>query len=123
MSAITIILFILFTHWVSDFVLQTDWEAKNKSTNNKALLAHVLGYITPWVIICVAYVDVTNDWKMLWFIPITFCIHWVTDYFTSRLNSRLLKEGKTHEFFVSIGFDQFLHFTQLLITYELLKAG
>lgn len=28
---------------------------------------------------------------------------------------------KTHYFFVSIGFDQILHYVQLLLTYQLLK--
>lgn len=52
---------------------------------------------------------------------ITFIAHTITDYFTSRLNSKLWSEGKVHNFFVSVGFDQVLHYVQLFTTYYLLK--
>ena len=78
------------------------------------------------------------------FAGITFICHTITDYFTSRLNSKLWakatywgsdemkrlypidcpenKHGKyVHNFFVSIGFDQVLHYIQLFLTYSLLK--
>jgi hypothetical protein len=48
---------------------------------------------------------------------ITFVCHTVTDYITSRINSRLWLAQRVHDFFVSIGFDQVLHYTQLYITY------
>jgi hypothetical protein len=51
---------------------------------------------------------------------ITFIFHTITDYFTSRLNSKLWKKGDVHNFFVSIGFDQVLHYVQLFLTYKLL---
>ena len=35
---------LLATHWVADFVLQTHWQASNKSKNNVALSRHVLVY-------------------------------------------------------------------------------
>jgi hypothetical protein len=53
---------------------------------------------------------------------ITFVCHTITDYFTSRLNSRLWAKGDVHNFFVSIGFDQVLHYVQLFTTYYLLKS-
>jgi len=54
------------------------------------------------------------------FFLITFVAHTITDYFTSRLNSKLWAEGKVHWFFVSIGFDQILHYIQLFSTYQIL---
>lgn len=50
----------------------------------------------------------------------TLVCHTITDYFTSRLNTKLYKANKIHEFFVSIGFDQILHYVQLFGLYLLL---
>lgn len=126
---------IIFIHWVGDFVFQSDWQAKNKSKSNKALLQHITSYTTIWAAFILGCILValltdpfgtttTNDliWTAKWlpFLSITFIAHFITDYFTSRLNSRLWAEGKVHNFFVSIGFDQILHYVQLLLTYYLL---
>lgn len=114
---------ILVIHWIADFILQTDWQAKNKSTSNTALTDHVLNYMIPWVIlVCIVMNTFNFNWKIILFIPITFILHWVIDYFTSRINTKLWKSGKTHKFFVSIGFDQILHYIQLFLTYYLLKS-
>jgi hypothetical protein len=115
-----IILIGLIVHWVADFVLQTDWEAKNKSTNNRALTDHVGTYACIWFYVTAVGACITMNPLLLLFAPITFVCHWVTDYFTSRLNTKLYKAGKVHEFFVSIGFDQILHYVQLGLTYLLL---
>lgn len=126
---------IIFIHWVGDFVFQSDWQAKNKSKNNKALLQHITRYTTVWAAFILIWVigdiivnlfdtETTKDyiWTAKWlpFLSITFIAHFITDYFTSRLNSRLWAEGKIHNFFVSIGFDQILHYVQLFLTYYLL---
>lgn len=113
---------ILFIHWIADFWCQTDWMAKNKSISNKALTYHVLAYSTIWLLVCNCYSIITNNYLILALFPaITFISHWMTDYFTSRLNSKLWKEGKVHYFFVSIGGDQILHYVQLFLTFYLLK--
>lgn len=41
---LTIILIIIFTHWVADFVLQTDKQAKGKSKNFEDLFSHTQTY-------------------------------------------------------------------------------
>ena len=58
-----------------------------------------------------------------YFVIITFICHTVTDYFTSRLNSKLWAKGDVHNFFVSVGFDQVLHYAQLFLTYKILAHG
>ena len=114
---------IIFIHWVSDFVLQTHWQATNKSKDNKALTMHVLTYSTVWLLIANVYSIITGHYAMLALFPIiTFICHWITDYFTSRLNSKLWAKGDVHNFFVSVGFDQVLHYLQLFITYQILKT-
>lgn len=113
---------IILIHWFADFVLQTDKQAKGKSKNWSDLLEHTLGYSTVWLVIgsClwILYDDI---WIGAKFALITFICHTITDYFTSRLNSKLWSEGKVHNFFVSVGFDQVLHYVQLFTTYWLLK--
>lgn len=112
---------ILFIHWVADFVLQTHWQATNKSKSNKALTFHVLSYSTVWFLAANTYMVLTDNALMMFFPIITFISHWMTDYYTSRLNSKLWAKGDIHNFFVSIGFDQLLHYGQLFLTYNLLK--
>jgi hypothetical protein len=114
-------LIIILIHWFADFVLQTDWQAKNKSTDNHALLSHTGVYACVWGIVSLAYYLATRSSVLVLLFPIiTFVVHSIQDYFTSRLNSKLWKEGKIHQFFVSIGFDQVLHYVQLFLTYSLL---
>jgi len=120
--SLTIIFSIILIHWFSDFVLQTHWQAVNKSKSNEALTEHVLSYSTVWLLVSNIYAVVTGNYIMLaFFMPITFVCHWITDYFTSRLNSKLWAKGDYHNFFVSVGFDQVLHYIQLFLTFQLLS--
>lgn len=138
MISIQVILAIIFIHWVADFVFQDEAWATTKSVSNKSLTKHVAMYSLIWFgtigIVYVGY-DVywarpmTNDEgiRILLFCSITFVCHWITDYYTSRLNTKLHKAGKYGSpipnmgFFTSIGFDQVLHYAQLFLTYLLLR--
>ena len=119
---------IIFIHWIADFVLQTDWQAQNKSKNNFALLSHTSNYSMVWLLpMCLVFGKMKGGattewivWSTLYFSMITFVAHTITDYFTSRLNSKLWSGGKVHYFFVSVGFDQVLHYGQLFLTYHYL---
>ena len=114
MIDLDVVLLLLFTHWFADFVLQSDYIAQNKSTSNLVLFEHVLLYILPFAVL---------GWlipvSLLWLLT-NFLAHYIIDYVTSRLNSRLWAKGKVHWFFVSVGFDQFLHVATLVVTYEYL---
>ena len=121
-TLITIIVFLVI-HWFADFVLQTDKQAKGKSKNWKDLISHTKSYSLVWWICGMVYaISVENyiSWSVTKFVVITFVAHTITDYFTSRLNSKLWAQGKTHAFFVSVGFDQILHYLQLFATYYFL---
>ena len=107
------ILSILGIHWFADFVLQTDKQAKNKSNNWNDLLSHITTYSLVWIIPAI----IMLGYNGAIFVIVTLVAHTITDYFTSRLNSKLWVQGKTHNFFVSIGFDQYLHYIQLFLTY------
>ena len=119
MINIWIILVLLIVHWFADFVIQTDWQAKNKSTDDDALFAHIGTYMLCWVPVSI-FMFLEQPWKAGIFILITFVTHLNIDFYTSRLNTRLWKKGDTHNFFVSVGFDQFLHTAQLILTYYML---
>lgn len=132
---------ILIIHWFADFVLQTDKQAKGKSKNWKDLLSHTGTYSLVWLFIgfCIylgqfkpynkEHNEIMNQyWSHyiplgLLFVLITFITHTITDYFTSRLNSKLWAKGKVHYFFVAVGFDQVLHYVQLFTTYYLLNKA
>jgi hypothetical protein len=118
------VLFILLVHWFADFVLQTHHMSTRKSSSNYYLTLHVTVYtfatVFLWALILpLLQIHLTFSGVWLSFIAI-FAMHWVTDYFTSRWTSRLYKEEKYHDFFVVIGFDQVLHYTQLLLTFNYL---
>lgn len=117
---------IIIIHWVADFILQTDSIAKGKSKNWYDLLNHTILYSLVWLFSVLFLWDQTHtfDWIILTtlkFCTITFIAHTIQDYFTSRLNSKLWSAGKTHMFFVSIGFDQVLHYGQLFLTFYILN--
>lgn len=124
MIDLKIILAIILIHWLADFVFQTDKMAKGKSKNWNDLLSHTGTYSFIWFCFVPFYVllnlDTYVEWTGTLFVLITFIAHTITDYFTSRLNSKLWAKGDVHNFFVSIGFDQVLHYTQLLLTYYIL---
>lgn len=115
MINLTIVFSIIIIHFVADFVFQTHWQASNKSKRWDALIKHTSVYSICWIPFCM-YLDM----YMTPFVIITFITHTITDYFTSRLNTKLWQKGEIHNFFVSVGFDQVLHYIQLFLTYKLL---
>lgn len=149
MLTLTEILLIILIHWIADFVLQTEKQAKCKSKNLHDLLSHTIYYsiITSLFYIllfpCIySFTELEPGYlNIIYFTLITFITHTITDYFTSRINNKFIPEREYvhsykiidkfsffryknenwHNFFVSIGFDQVLHYTQLFMCYYLLK--
>lgn len=116
------VLFILLVHWFADFVMQTEHMSKRKSSSNYYLTMHVTVYafvtITIWAIV-IPFTPIHVSSLGIWLsFAAIFTTHWITDYFTSRWTTRLYKEERYHDFFVVIGFDQVLHYTQLLLTFN-----
>lgn len=101
---------LIFTiHFVADFLLQSDYMAKNKSKSNTILFYHVSVYSIPFMFIISPLYGIING-----------ILHFGVDYVTSRRSSKLWADGKVHWFFVVIGFDQLLHILMLMWTYYLL---
>lgn len=109
---------LLFIHWFADFVLQTHWQASNKSKNNVALATHVLVY-TICLFFTVPFIFASSEPlfnKWLYFIFLNGILHFITDYFTSRASSKLYAKQDWHNFFVVVGFDQLIHQFTLALT-------
>ena len=118
MISLFTIVSISFLHWVFDFHLQTDKMAKEKSTCNIALLDHVWVYTWGINIMMLVNSQYFSGWfNMVAFVLVNAVLHFVTDWITSRASSALWKDGKVHEFFVCIGFDQFCHHVTLFGTF------
>lgn len=108
---VELLLTLIFLHWISDFVLQSDWMAQNKSSSQKALIVHIFVYSIGFAV-CFG-----------WFYAlINGLLHFVIDFFTSRKTKRLWKEKKVHDFFVTVGLDQALHMACLIVTASYLNV-
>ena len=129
---------IIIIHWFADFIMQDEKWALGKSKNWRDLLSHTIIYTLVFLIFFIIFAlpssIVYNSIEdhhgysehVLWFFPITFIAHTITDYFTSRIVSKKFAEGKygspipNFGAFTIIGFDQVLHYIQLFGTYYLL---
>lgn len=120
MISLTAVLIILVTHLFADFVIQTDKQAKGKSHNILLLLDHTLLYSFIMGLASIFLLPIEKPvigvYLSAAFFLITLVSHTVTDYFTSKLYEKLWAKGKTRQFFVSVGFDQLLHYIQLFVT-------
>jgi hypothetical protein len=115
---------ILAIHWFADFVLQTRWQAENKSKNNEALSQHVATYSAAFIcLLFVLYFLGVNftPTGILVYVSVNGMFHFMTDYVTSRCTSYFWQQKNVHSFFAVIGIDQFIHNATLLGTVFLLN--
>jgi hypothetical protein len=102
MNPITLIE-IIWTHFIADFLLQTNEIAINKSSCNMALGKHTL-----IIFLCFLWVG----WQ---FALINAITHFVVDYITSRIAKYFHNKEMRGAFFKTIGADQAIHFTIYII--------
>jgi hypothetical protein len=122
MIPVYVVILMWLFHTISDFVFQNNEDAINKWCSIKHLLNHTVIYS---LLMFLFMLNVNqNELFLLLFVLITFILHTIQDFFTSKLSHYLSIEAKETGvwtwFFVAIGFDQFLHLTQLVLTYYLL---
>ncbi len=109
---------ILFCHWAADFFFQNDEQAKGKSHSNYWLTQHVAFYTIGITLMSLLNLhSFAHPGMQLAFIVINSLAHFFTDYVTSRASSLLWKDGKIHDFFVTVGADQLIHYFTLFGTF------
>lgn len=113
-----LLIYILFLHFLADFVFQSDEMAKGKSKSLKWLAEHIKVYAP--VLNTGLLLTGINPLKIAAFVLLNAAVHFVIDAITSRVNSRLYAAGWIHEFFIGIGLDQFIHAATLLYTVKYL---
>lgn len=114
---------IIVQHWMADFVNQSREIAVAKSSDNIALLRHVLYYSLHFVLVASVYslIDDAHHWdvfRYMGFIGINAMLHLVVDYFTSRASTKAYKADDIKRFWNIIGFDQMLHTLCLYVTWK-----
>jgi len=115
---INIFIFIILIHFLADFGLQTHQQSQLKSTDSVFLAYHIGVYSLVWLI---AIMAMGGSFEVsLIFAIVTFISHFITDYFTSRIGSPFWKKEDYHNGFVVVGFDQILHYIQLILTWNIL---
>lgn len=127
-STLTLVVFLLFAHYVGDCIVQTRKQANGKSTSLIQLISHVSTYtVSLMVLIFIGnFTNFSNQFSLLDILVYggaNFVLHFITDYFTSRKVTDLWTSNKEHATFAVMGLDQFIHAVCLLSTIQLLTKG
>lgn len=115
-----VINFIMIAHWIGDFLLQKNKKKtrkKIKNKNIKHLLPHTLIY-TLVLTFTVFILQLINNWNsnLILFFLITYTSHFIVDLIITKRNENILKRNDRHQYFLTIGIDQFLHYSILFAT-------
>ena len=110
---------LLLAHLIGDFFLQTDEMARGKSSSDTILYQHVGIYIMPFAIIAFYVFPVMIAFL---FLISNLLLHFMTDYVSSRVAKSYFEREKRHEFFITIGIDQFIHVFTLAFTFIVAKG-
>lgn len=113
-------LYIFLIHWFADFCLQTDEQARMKSRSDEKLFDHVSMYSICWFIASLIVLE--DAVKSAIFAGITFLTHYGTDRVTSKISKKFFDKNDYHNGFVVIGFDQMIHYFQLIATFKFVGA-
>jgi hypothetical protein len=122
-----VLILLFFIHFVADFVGQSQEIATRKSHSINAMLYHIMTYsfITFGLIQFIYIIDlITNNTMyvftsfiiILKYTCIIGLLHGLTDIFTSKIAKHFYNQNNLHAFFVTIGFDQFIHYTSIILT-------
>jgi hypothetical protein len=113
---------IIITHYIADFVFQAEKWSLNKSKHLIPLIKHTLTYSMCWAM--PVYLISRDLMSVLLFVSVTFIAHTITDYFTSKVVGKKFEDKyygspiPNFGAFSTIGFDQVLHYLQLIITWN-----
>lgn len=118
----TILLVIVVVHFLGDFVFQSSKMATGKSKSLKWLSIHVGVYA---LISLISFFVLGNFYGSFlvgfyWWIT-NVLLHFIVDFFTSKITSRFWEQKNMRFFFVMIGFDQLIHSLCLISTFFVFK--
>ena len=124
-NTLTFVIFILFTHYIGDYIVQTRKQANNKHKDLLQLTYHVGTYtlVLIGMLLIGNFTNFAGQFEftnILAYAGMNFGMHFVTDFFTSKQVKRLWSDGQEHATFAVMGLDQFIHFFSLLATTSLL---
>jgi hypothetical protein len=109
---------LIIKHFVSDFLLQTPYQYKNKGIflHPGGLLHGVITIASTAVVLVVFKVPVSL-WPTI--LVVEFLVHYGMDFAKVRLNQRMGWTASTHnQFYILLGFDQMVHYlTYIWIVY------
>src|SRR4051812_18106703 len=113
MIAVWIVVVILLGHWLADFVAQPHWMSLRKWKVWAVLLRHACVITLGGVMVGLVGARFGHHiqppiWWLAWAV-VNGAAHFAIDAVTSRITSKLWGRNEVHNFFVVIGFDQFLH--------------
>ncbi len=118
------VLLLLVAHYIGDFYCQSRYIAEKKSENLWVLIKHVGIYSMVLFVILFTGLYLLNIVSLLhafqMAIGITFVnglLHYMIDFFTSKMNSHFWKTKQVRNFWLTIGFDQLLHTGILVYCY------
>lgn len=118
-----LVLYLILSHWIADFVFQDEEWALNKKHNNVALLKHVFTYN---LIMMLMFFNILSLKFLFLFGVGSIVSHFIIDYFTSKLVGKRFADkylgGSIPNLgaFSMIGLDQVLHYiTMLFLLYYL----
>lgn len=118
------IIYVLFAHFLGDYLFQDDVIATHKGKSIGWLILHALLYmfvlgLMMWM--GAMFFDWT--WKMaILFTLINTCTHFIIELLLCRINLQNWEDKKYHAFFIGFGFDQFLHISILIYTLHLFQS-
>lgn len=110
---------IMLSHYVADFLAQTEWMASGKSKSIIPLASHIFVYSIVMLIMMAAILPLKggfNESQLLMFIGINAVLHFVTDYISSRASSKAYAKKDLRTFWAVIGADQLAHFLGFILS-------
>lgn len=120
--AVWAVVIVLLGHWLADFVWQPHWMGMRKSKEWWVLIQHGLritagGAATALILGLFFPISLTG--ALIW-AALNGVAHVGIDAVTSRMTGKLYAKQDMHNFFVVIGFDQFLHVAFAVVTLAVL---
>lgn len=110
-------IWILWSHYIADFILQRRVDAENKWHSIKHLGIHIFTY---WIAM--------TFMLYIWFgaiamplVLINVLLHLIIDFITSKISHSFYERGEIKAFWDTIGFDQLLHVMILYITWDIVN--